>query len=284
MQPASTLLEPRKADRLARVQRWMQACILAEGPVGQAIRTSPATKEFPASRAPGLIRPSRTLAPLDRLEIYRGMYELRLTEALRTDYPGLAHFLGEEQFAELARLYITAHPSRSYTLNRLGDGLPGFLDDVEGLPRPQLAKDLARLELLSTFVFDEEESPTAGPEAISRFSYQQWDDLRFTPIRALRLVELSYPAHRYLEALRSEDALPRLRPAQTRLAVYRRDFRVFYLPLTHPAYALLQSLCEGLTLGEAVQAMFDAGGTGEGPVYEWFRNWFTERLFQRVYV
>ncbi len=284
MPRAATPLEPNSAGGLARVQRWMQACIVAEGSVEQAIRTSSATKEFPASRAPGLIRPSRTLAPLERLDIYRGMYELRLTEALRTDYPGLAHFLGAEQFVELARLYITAHPSSSYTLNRLGDGLPGFLEDVEGLPRPRLAQDLARLELATTFVFDEEESPTAGPGAISRFSYQQWDDLRFTPIRALRLVELSFPAHRYLEALRSDDTPPRLRPAQTRLVVYRRDFHVFYLPLSRPAYALLQSLCEGLTLGEAVQSMFDAGGTGEGPVYEWFRNWFTERLFQRVYV
>lgn len=284
MPRAATPLETNGAGRLARVQRWMQACIVAEGPVEQAIRTAPAAKEIPACRAPELIRPSRTLAPLERLDIYRRMYELRLTEALRTDYPGLAHFLGEELFAELARLYITAHPSHSYTLNRLGDGLPGFLDDVEGLPRPRLLQDLARLELASTFVFDEVESPTAGPGVISRFSYQQWDDLRFTPIRALRLVELSYPAHRYLEALRSDDTPPRLRPGRTRLVVYRRDFHVFYLPLSRPAYALLQSLCEGLTLGEAVQAMFDAGGTGEGPVYEWFRNWFTERLFQRVYV
>jgi len=284
MQPASTPLEPAGAGRLAEVQRWMQACILAAGPVEQAVRTSSATKEIPASRAPGLIRPSRTLTPLERLDIYRGMYELRLTEALRTDYPGLAHLLGEELFEELARLYIRACPSRSYTLNRLGDHLPAFLDDVDGLPRPRLVRDLARLELASTFVFDEEESPAAGPTAVSRFSCQQWGDLRFIPIRALRLVELSYPAHRYLEALRIGDTPPRLRPAQTRLVVYRRDFRIFYLSLTKPAFALFQSLCEGLPLGGAVRALFGAGGASERQVSTWFGRWFSESLFQRVLV
>jgi hypothetical protein len=98
------------------------------------------------------------------------MYEIRLVEALRVDYPGLERFLGEETFDELARMYVRAHPSESYTLNRLGDRLPGFVEQVEGLRQPRFVRALAELELVETVVFDGEPG-------------------------AIRLVELTYPAH-----------------------------------------------------------------------------------------
>ena len=42
--------------------------------------------------------PSQTLTSAERLDIYRDMYLLRMEEALAIDYPGLKHFLGEEEF------------------------------------------------------------------------------------------------------------------------------------------------------------------------------------------
>lgn len=282
MAALSMLPDKPEAPRLGRVQRWMQACIMADGPVASAIATQPATQEFPASVAPGLIRPSRTLTPLERLDIYRRMYELRLVDALRVDYPGLLRFLGEETFDELSRLYIANCPSHSYTLNRLGDRLPEFLSQVEGLPRPRFVQALARLELTETFVFDEEESPAASAESVAMLSGQQWGRLRLVPIRALRLIRLDYPVHEYMRAVRSNEALPSLRPGRTLLAVYRRDYGLLHLPLTAPAFALFQALAEGETLAEAMEQMLAAGGASPKQVFNWFRHWFSERMFSSV--
>ncbi|MBK9166444.1 MAG: putative DNA-binding domain-containing protein [Bryobacterales bacterium] len=269
-------------ELLGGLQRWMQACILAAGPVGVAIRTREAEREFPASEAPGLIRPSRTLAPLERLDIYRGMYEARLVEALRADYPGLHHRLGDEAFQELCRLYLTEHPSSSYTLNRLGDSLPAFLDRVTGLAKPVFVRDLARFELVSTLVFDEDESPVADPGTIERYAPEVWENLRLRPVRAFRLLRLSYPVHSHMHAFHAGETVPEPRRQRTWLVVYRRTYRVQQLALTAPAFALLGTLSEGATLGEALNAMFEAGGARSEDLQAWFRQWFGEGLFQSV--
>lgn len=272
--------EPAAAAGLGRIQRWMQACILAEGPVEQAVATPAASAEFPAGQAASLIRPSRTLEPLERLDIYRGMYELRLLEALRVDYPGLIHFLGDDMFAELARIYISACPSRSYTLNRLGDRLPEFVARVEGLPKPRFVEALARLELAETLVFDEEESPVVSAGDVAGLDPARSERLHLRPIRALRAIELSYPAHLYLDAMRGGEPVPSLRPRATRLVVYRRNHAVFHLSLSAPAYVLFQALARGETLGEAMATGLRAGRAPKKHVFEWFRRWFSEGLFQ----
>jgi len=273
-----------ESPRLSQLQRWMQACIVANGQVEAAIETEAAAKEIPANEASGLIRPSRTLAPLERLDIYRGMYELRLVEALRVDYPGLIQYLGEDRFDELARLYVSAHPSQSYTLNRLGDRLPNFIQQVDGIPRPRFVEALARLELLETLVFDEEESPVATSVSIAGVGQENWGGLRLRPIRALRLVRLDYPVHEFMQAFRRGAPPPSLRPRRTHLIVYRREFGLFHFPVSAPAFALLQALAEGAMLEEAMHAMFEVGGGSQKQVFEWFRQWFGEKLFQSVEV
>lgn len=273
---------PSGAPQLGRLQRWVQGCIMSSGPVESAIESPAAVKEYPASVAPGLIRPSRTLAPLERLDIYRRMYELRLVEALRVDYPGLLKHLGEDTFEELARLYIASCPSESYTLNRLGDRLPDFLAQVEGIRRPSFVQALARLELAETFVFDEMESPAASTDLVAGLPEDQWGRLRFTPIRALRLLRLNYPAHEFMRAMRRNENPPPLRPRRTNLIVYRREYGLFHLPLSAPAFALFQSLAEGSRLEEAMQAMSATGGVRQRQLFDWFRQWFSERLFSNV--
>ncbi len=245
------------ATRLGSVQHWMQSYIREGGAA--------------ADEAAALIRPSRALAPLERLDIYRGMYELRLVEALRADYPGLVRLLGEDLFDELARLYVAAHPSRSYTLNRLGDRLPEYLARVEGLPKPGFTRALARLELAETLVFDEEESLHASAEFLTGVPADQWSGLRFRPISALRLLRLDYPAHLFADAA--------LRPKKTRLIVYRRDFAVASLSVSEPAMALFEALAEGRPLSDAVER---ADRAKESEIFGWFRDWFSEGLFQSV--
>ena len=269
-------------EPLGSLQRWMRACIMAAGEVGVAVRTREAEHEFPASEAPGLIRPSRTLAPLERLDIYRGMYEARLGSALRADYPGLHHHLGDDAFSALARLYLDHHPSRTYTLNRLGDALPAFVERVTGLAKPRFVRDLALFELVSTVVFDEEESPAAGSAAIESYSRDQWEHLRFRVVPAFRLLRFSYPVHLYMRAFHSGEPPPELRRKRTWLVLYRRNYSLLHLSVNAPAFALLGALAEGSTLGEGMEAMFQSGGAPSDDVYAWFREWFAQGLFQSV--
>src|ERR1051326_5290868 len=124
---------------LERTQNWMYGVIA--DPRGVSI----ASRE-----ADDYILPSRTLSAAERVLIYNGMYLSRFAEALAVDYPGLKYYLGDEDFDALCARYVQKHPSTSYSLNHLGDALPDFLTGFE--------RDLARLELAMTLVFDEEET------------------------------------------------------------------------------------------------------------------------------
>ncbi|MEZ5354000.1 MAG: DNA-binding domain-containing protein, partial [Bryobacteraceae bacterium] len=240
---------------LAALQKWMQGALIAEQPVSPAaVRRR--------------VRPSRTLAPSQRLDIYRDMYEARLIEALRADYPLLAQALGGELFEDLLHLYLREHPSRSYTLNRLGDHLPGFLPDVEGLPNPDFLHDLARYELATTLVFDEEQVPPLDAARFAEVPTDAWPEARLITVPALRLLALQYPAHRW-----KGKALHR---RKSWIAVVRRDYAVNWMELTQPGYKLLAGLIAGRTLGEAI------GRRSPAMLAEWFREWASAGIFASV--
>lgn len=251
---------------LAKIQRWMQEAIVAG-------------EEPDAARTRRMVRPSATMAPEERLGVYRGMYLARLNEALRTDFPALAQFLGDELFDELVAIYVREHPSRSYTLNDLGAELPRFLDRLDGLPSPGYARDLARFELAQAHVFDEAETEAMSTEDVAAVPDAAWAGARLAPIAALRLLELDYPVQLYVEAMKREGPRPPRRRRRTRLVVFRRNYSVTWMELGKPAFGVLGELASGAPLGTALRLIRD-----DDTAFTMFQRWMTEGLFRTVTV
>jgi hypothetical protein len=242
----------------------------------------PATELVP--RVDDVILPSATLGPVERVGIYHGMYMLRMVDALAADYPGLQHFLGDERFRELVREYVRVHPSRSYTLNRLGDHLPEFVRTQAKLPRAAFCVDLARLELAMTEAFDAEETPPLSGEEIASVPAEAWAAARLRPVASLRLLALRYPAAAWLDTLRDEThEHPPLRRRDTFVLVYRRDYQVYRQELSRDAHELLAALSAGRPLGEAVEALLAARRRLDADqLFRFFRQWVGAGLFRAV--
>ncbi|MCG6964869.1 MAG: DNA-binding domain-containing protein, partial [Acidobacteria bacterium] len=83
---------------IERLQRWMQAVIVSPGDIDDAIRSPEATSEIPAERLEEVVKPSHSMTSAERVEVYHGMYLLRMVEALEYDYPTVKHYLGEDSF------------------------------------------------------------------------------------------------------------------------------------------------------------------------------------------
>jgi hypothetical protein len=274
---------------LHRVQRWMQAVVVHPGATEEALRSPEARGELDPARIDDLILPSRTLAPAERVAIYQGMYPMRMRDALASDYPGLEHFLGAERFGRLVSDYVQAHPSRSYTLNRLGAHLPEFVRTHADLGRREFCHDLARLELAVTQVFDAEETPALSEAQIAAVPPEAWERARLRPIAALGLLALRYPANAYLQSVRNEDHAnhPRPRLKSEWVAIYRRDFAVYRLDLTRDAHGLLEDLADGQPLGRAVSAALARAARRKldpDDLFRWFREWASGGLFRAVEV
>jgi hypothetical protein len=259
--------------------------VVHPGDIDASLAASEARAEVAPEDIERVIRPSRTLSAAERLDVYHGMYPLRMREALEADYPALAHFLGDERFEALVRAYVQAHPSRSFTLNRLGDHLPAFLEHAD-VPRRAFCHDLARLELAVNQAFDAEETPRLTDAEIALVAPEAWEQARLRPIAALRLLALRYPANAYLQSLRDDNhAHPAIKRRDDFVAVYRRDYSVYRLQLSRPAHALLADLAAGQALGAAIAAALTRP-TRPRPepdaLFRWFREWVSEGLFQSV--
>jgi hypothetical protein len=241
-------------SELRDLQRWMLAAIA--GPDG-----------VPADDAAAIVRGTGRLPAEQRLALYRRSHRLRLIEAMRVQYPGLRHMLGEELFDAFALDYLEARPSRSYTLQRLGEGFADHLaatrPDADAAPAdwPAMMIDLARLERTFGEVYDGPGTEGEPPPAIPA---EPHPGLTVEPAPCLRLVRSSFPAAPYLSAVRRGEDPPLPAPAESFVAVSRRDWVVTLTPLDARRHALLARLAGGMPLGTAgdwadVRAWAEAG-------------------------
>ena len=264
---------------LRTLESWMQAVIVHPGPVEHAIRDRAATRHVPRREAETTILPSRTMAPLERLAVYQGMYPLRMRDALAADYPGLKAFLGDHLFDHFVADYVAVHPSRSYTLNRLGDHVPAFARTWHHPERSFLA-DLARLELAVTETFDdaaEDGAPVAPPAHVDA----DWESRRFGIAPTLRLLSFRYPAGPALDALK-KGRRPAVRRGSFWTAMYRRSFVVRRQDLTRGEFHLLSALAAGEPLGRALRTASRRAGKALSPVAvrKAFRIWTSEGILR----
>jgi hypothetical protein len=272
---------------LGGLQRWMQAVITHPGDVDAALTSREAASLVDPARVGDVVLPSAKLAPAERVGVYHGMYLLRMQEALETDYPALAHFLGEERWRELVRAYVDAHPSRSYTLNVLGRSLPEFVRTRSRLRHAAFCSDLARLEWAVTEAFDAPESPALVEADLAAVPEAAWERARLVPSAALHLLALDHDAGAYLDSMRGEDHThPRPRRRKSWVAVCRRDYAVQRVALTRAGFALLGDLVEGRCVGEAVErTLRHARPRPAGDqVFTWFREWARSGVFQAVQI
>lgn len=269
---------------LETLQRWMQEVVVHPGSIDDAL-ASPAAATYAAGAA-DLILPSRTLAPAERVEIYQGMYLLRMSDALLADYPALARFLGEDAFFELVRDYVQVYPSRSYTLNRLGDHMPDFLRNARRRKHHLFLAELARLELAVAQVFDAPEVAPLGEAQIAAVPLEDWERAVLRPVPAFQLLRLRWNANDYAQAVKQETRPPRPRRVSGYVAVYRRDYAVYRHALTRAGHDLLQQLADGVALGRAVRAAMKRGGRRipEQQFFRWFRDWVAGGVFGSVRV
>jgi hypothetical protein len=268
---------------LPRLQRWMQAVIEQPGEPDEAVASADARAELDPAEIDRVIKPSKTLTSVERVGVYQGMYLLRMVEALENDFPAVAHLLGSDKFGELVTAYVAAHPSRSYSLNHLGDHFPGFVRTSPGIRRRAFAADLARLEALVTEVFDAEESPTWPAEEIGRIPEDAWETAVLKPIAALRLGAFGHPVNAYFQSFKDDDHdHPSTARKATWVVVWRRDYEVWRRDLDKAQYQFLSALVRGRPFGKAVaEAARGLQGSGE-QLFRWLRDGVSDGLFSGV--
>lgn len=195
------------------VQQWFQAVVTHPAGVAAGAASPAAQRLVRLDRGAleQLVRRSRRLSAEQRLEIYANAYYARLLECLRDTFPVLAQVLGAEVFDGFAFDYLQRYPSRSYTLYRLAESFPRFLDETRpdqppadaaaGPAWPDFLIDLATLELAIAEVFDgpgaEGEPLLAPADLLARQAGGDFAASRLAPVPCLRLLRFGYPVNAF---------------------------------------------------------------------------------------
>jgi len=279
---------------LETLQREMAAALMLPLTPDEGMREQGPDGRPMTAVAELLIAPNSRLTAFERLEIYNRQYWLRVLGALAEDFPALRAVVGGRAFEDLSIQYLTAHPSRSFTLRNLGSKLPHWLaehPDVAGR-RQRLALDVARIEWACVEAFDNAER---APLTLDQIATLDADShLALQP--HLQLLTLDYAADDLVLSLHNrqkrdaseaglqhDDVL--VTPVKllglcrqpTWLAVHRIDLSVYYRRLRREEFLTLDAIRKGLPIAEALDYGFTGSHTSEARrpilVCKWFANW-----------
>jgi hypothetical protein len=238
-----------------------------------------------------IITRSSSLSAHDRLAIYRHAYLARLQECLRVEFPVLLLTLGEELFALFTKAYLQQYPSRSYTLNRLGENFPRYL--AESRPNaaapeqareswPDFIVELATLERAFAETFDGEGNEgklLVDRDQLLALPLEALLRARFTTVAGFRIFSFRYPILGYFNPARNNEKPELPQPCRSYVAMMRRDYVVRLYELTETQYALLSRLSAGGTLKDIAGELDD---DVIADARQWLGEWAAKGLFATI--
>lgn len=205
-----------------------------------------------------VVRGDDVLGPVERLDIYAGMYRTRLLDVLREDFPRTLAVVGDDTFATLVRRYLARCPSTNASVRQVGHRFADFLATDQTIPA--FLADLARLEWARVEVFDAADAAPLRVADLLFIPAEAWPALRFKLIPACVVVDSAWPVHR----IWADGETPLLaslpEPEATTVRVWREEWSV-----SHAAMGLSEARAfRALERGKPFAAICAAVDTGLG--------------------
>ncbi len=279
---------------LAELQREMAAAVMMPLTANEDMCSHAPDGRSMEQVADGFIAPNSRLSAFERLEIYNRQYWFRVLSALIEDFPALRAVVGAHRFEALSIAYLTAHPSRSFSIRNLGSRLVEWLAAHPQFAgrRHALAVDIARIEWALVEAFDNAEYAPLTLDQVATLDAGSLLSLQ----PHVQLLALSYPADDLVlklhnrekrqaseAGIRHEDgdeapvSLPALRRRSIWVAAHRVDDSVYYRRLVREEYATLHALRAGQPLASALEAGFAESvmpaARRARAVQQWFAVW-----------
>lgn len=230
-----TLASTADPTALAAVQRHFANCVLADA--------------LPPERPDDLIT--------GRLPIYHHAYRARLAEVLADTYAKTNLYMGSDTFAAHARDYAVAHPPRTRSLNRYGEGLVPALRNAYP-DNPEL-HELAQLDWDLRTRFDGADVPVLGLDGAQAAGDWTTHPEVLHPSALLRTVTTNVVS--LWNAIHTADEVPEAvaLPAAATLLVWRKGYQPHFQTLDGAQAALVRHLRDGASVQGVCAALLEAG-------------------------
>ncbi|MBV6751497.1 DNA-binding domain-containing protein [Pseudomonas chlororaphis] len=216
------------------------------------------------------------------LAIYHNAYRARLQETLRSDFPTVWNWLGDDEFDGLTAAYLRECPSSHYSLRWLGAGFEAFV--LRHLMPEQSAPlaELIRLEWAFTLAFDAVPGEPLTLETMATLPAEAWPELRLALLPSVQWLHGRFNSLAMWRAVKAEAEFPdslELEQPQVCL-VWRADLVCHYRSLEPAEVQALDGMVNaGWSFAQLCAEL--AGSLGEGAPLQavsWLKQWVNDGL------
>ncbi len=216
----------------------------------------------PDTRTPAGLASAFGGTPVKRFDVYRNNVTVSLIEALGDIFPAVKRIVGEDRFADLARLFVRAHPPTSPLLFRYGYAFPAFIEAFEPAASMPYLADVARLERAWLDAYHAADADPLEPEALAAVAPEKLPEARFAPHPAAALVRSPFAAVTIFNANRGGEPSGRINAAIAENGLIARPaYEVTIISIDAATAAFVDALMKGSTLADAAQTAAEANDT-----------------------
>ncbi|MEW6055516.1 MAG: DNA-binding domain-containing protein [Bdellovibrionota bacterium] len=215
-------------------------------------------------------------APLSRekrLDIYANGYFMRLLECMASDFEVVHRLIGPHVFRSLVAEYLSKHPSKTFSIDDVGEHFPRFLRYSETTNEMPWLADLAQLEWLCYLSIYAHDLPGFDRGKLAKMSEDDWAGATLALDSSVRLFRSSWSIDELWEL--EELDLEQAKEDQCRLVVYRRNFNATFERLEPLAFEVLAMAQAGFSLGTICEKLAGLLSPGQEPppLMGWFQDW-----------
>jgi hypothetical protein len=194
--------------------------------------------------------------------VYRHAYVARLAEILGREYERLHAYLGDTSFAQLAKAYISSHPSDQRNARWYGRHLPQFARETEPFANHPEVAELAALEKALADTFDGPDADLLTLTDLQTVPTENWPSLTFTPHPAVVRLSQTTNADALWSALKDETAPPKpvSLPEPRTMLFWRKDGMARFRPLEAEEAMMWNEAAKGVRFGMLCEIVATFGG------------------------
>jgi hypothetical protein len=193
---------------------------------------------------------------IERLDIYREGYVLRLLEVLTKNFPILAKWLGEEVFEQIGQEYIALYPSQFFTVGYYGHELADFIAR-QNASWAAVGGDLARFSWTLNQAIESADKPVANRQDLLAVPQQHWADIRIQLHPSVQQLKLSSNAPEIWKKLDKGESAPtaQIIASPQVWVIWRKGIQAFFAPQTESEAWMLATMAAGKTFAEICEGL-----------------------------
>ncbi len=194
---------------------------------------------------------------VERMNIYRDAYALRLIDILYGDFPTIYEILGTDAFVEMAKTYLAAYPSTSFTVRHFGQYLAKFLSETKPYVDYPYLSQIADFEWAKGTVFDAPDTDIFTLEQLGSIADSAWQTATFTFIPAMTRLLYDYNIPQIWQAVKDDQQNNEPQKLATPMAwvMWRKDLNPHWYSMPADEDWFFIQARRGTTFGELCEGL-----------------------------